>query len=275
MDDESLSDTCVLVTRPEKQAIELADAIGARGGEAIVFPCLDIVARHRDEIRRDAAALAPADITVFISRNAVDFGHEYADGLVAAIGPTTAAALESTGTSVDIVPDAGFDTEHLLAAPAFADVAGKRIRIVRGSEGREMLAESLRAGGADVDYLPVYERRLPTYSAAEIEAVTRRADNIDAIIVLSVATLNNLERLLPDATLQRLSASRLVSAAPRVIKEALQRNPDRPTTLAAGPRLSDLLEAVGTNQDTASASCESCSSLPTSVWDASSRATAR
>ena len=64
----------------------------------------------------------------------------------AGYGGTTAAALLAAGRPADFTA-AKADSEGLLADPAFADVAGRRILIVRGVGGRELLARSLRARG--------------------------------------------------------------------------------------------------------------------------------
>lgn len=253
MSDASLEGVSVLITRPERQAAELADAIAARGGESVLFPCLEIRPRPRAEVEREADALPDADITIFISRNAVDFGSRFASGQVAAIGPTTAEALRQNDVPVDIVPEGGYDSERLLAHPALAAVDGRRVRIVRGSEGRELLADTLRERGAAVDYLSAYERRLPTYSAGELDRLARRVNGgeIDCVVVMSVATLGNLLRLAPKNCARRLAGIRLVSAAPRVLKEAIERHPGRPATLAAGPELDDILDAIAAPTPTA------------------------
>ena len=90
-------------------------------------------------------SLPDPDITVFVSRNAVEFGIAYAGGELAAIGPATAAAIRDAGSAVSICPASGFDSEHLLREPAFSDMAGKTVRIIRGNPGREKLATELRA----------------------------------------------------------------------------------------------------------------------------------
>lgn len=246
MADATLGSLGVLLTRPEEQSRETARAITEQGGSVTIFPALVIEARDRADIDADARQLPTPDITIFISRNAVRHGIEWAAGRLAAIGPTTAAAIEDRGHRVDIQAAAGFDSEALLAEPAFADVAGKTIRIIRGNAGRETLAETLRRRGARVDYLSTYERRVPQptpEALADIESAWKNG-RIDVVVVMSVQSLDNLRRILPPGCRERLRTTPLVSPAARVIKEAQRAFPGCPAILASGPQTGDLVNAI-------------------------------
>jgi uroporphyrinogen-III synthase len=255
MADRPLQGVGVLVTRPRTQAIELVDAIETQGGNAYCFPVIDIVPLDEIDVRGSADDLKAPDIAIFVSRNAVEYGIQYTNGgKLAAIGPSTAAAIEAAGRVVDICSADGFDSEHLLAEAALKDVAGKRIRIVRGSRGRELLANELRARGATVDYLSVYERRLPTVSAdtlADLESRWRQG-LINVITIMSVQSLRNLARLLPAWCAEQLELTPLVTPAGRVLKEALDLFPASRTILAAGPGADDMVQAIVALQRTES-----------------------
>lgn len=246
MAEATLTGVGVLVTRPEPQAAELVAAIEHRGGRAYRFPSLVIAPRPPAHVERDAARLGDAAITIFISRNAVLYGLGYASGRVAAIGPSTAAEIEAAGSRVDIRPAAGFDSEHLLAEDALADVDGKRVRIVRGSAGREELKRTLEARGARVEYLSVYERRRPGYTAAELEALERhwRAGDINAVVVMSVQSLENLLELLPGACRRNVAGVPLVTPAARVLKVAGEHHPDWTVILSPGPQADDIADSI-------------------------------
>ena len=237
----------VLVTRPRTQAIELVSAIESAGGSAFCFPVMEIAALDENVVSARAAELARPDIVIFVSRNAVEYGVRYTNGgRIAAIGPATAAALKSAGRVVDIQPATGFDSEHLLAEPAMQEVEGKQVRIIRGNKGRELLAEELKARGAIVEYLSVYERRLPDVSAqmlADIESRWRQGD-IAVITVMSVQSLQNLVELLPAWCKSQLETTPLVTPAGRVLKDALDRYPASRPILASGPGASEMVEAI-------------------------------
>ena len=248
MADPDLTGVGVLLTRPPRQSAELAAEIESRGGSVVVFPALEIIGRPAADVAVDAAALQPADITVFISRNAVDHGLVWAAGSIAAIGPTTAAAIEAGGKNVDVLPATGYDSEALLEQSAMQDVSGKVVRIVRGDAGREALADALRERGATVEYLATYERRLPAPAPEFIAELERRWEDggIDAIVSMSVQSLANLDRLLPDPCREQLRATPLVTPSARVLKEAENRYPGCPAFLAAGPQASDIADAIAT-----------------------------
>jgi len=243
----------VLVTRPRAQAVELVELIQSKGGKVISFPVIEIVPRDESAIAADCALLPRPDITLFVSRNAVAHGLAYVAGAIkGAVGPATAAAIESHGQTVEIRPATGFDSESLLAESTLQDVSGKTIRIIRGDGGRELLADTLRERGATVDYLSVYERVLPDCSPellARVESAWR-SGSLHAITVMSARTLKNLIVLLPDWCKQRIDDVPLVTPASRVIKEALSCCPQSRPFLASGPQADDMVDAIIATQRT-------------------------
>ncbi len=247
MADRPLQGMGVLVTRPRAQAAELVDAIHSNGGTAIVFPVIEILPQEAASIAAELALLPKPDIAIYVSRNAVRFGLTYTAGaLLAATGPSTAAAIREAGRDVSIEPEEGYDSESLLRQPQLQAVAGKQVLIVRGGAGRELLADTLRERGAIVNYLSVYERVLPAGSPESLAAVEAawRAGTIGAITVMSVQSLKNLLELLPDDCMQGLGDVPLVTPAVRVIKEALERCPHVKPVLATGPAAADMVQAI-------------------------------
>jgi len=253
MADRPLQGVGVLVTRPRTQAFELVEAIESQGGNAYCFPVIDIAALDELDVRGRADKLEAPDIVIFVSRNAVEYGIKYTDGgKIAAIGPATAQAITAAGRVVDIRSLDGYDSEHLLTESSLQDVSGKRVRIIRGSQGRELLADTLQARGATVEYLSVYERRLPAIGAetlADLESRWRQG-LINVITIMSVQSLENLARLLPAWCAAQLESTPLVTPAGRVLKEALDRYPASRPILASGPGATDMVQAIIALQST-------------------------
>jgi uroporphyrinogen-III synthase len=194
----------VVVTRPQDQCEGLCALIEAAGGHPLRLPLLAIEAC--DDPQGGAWALQHLenwDWLIFVSANAV----RYASALgcrwsalpgrtqVAAVGRGTAEALLACGVTVDLQPKAQFNSEALLDAPAFQRIGGQRLLIVRGSGGRELLADTLRARGATVEYAEVY-RRVPV--AGDISSLLKvwREGGIDAVILTSGEALHHLAGLL-------------------------------------------------------------------------------
>jgi uroporphyrinogen-III synthase len=245
----SLQGSGVLVTRPEHQAAELTQAILDAGGKAISFPVIDIAPLEDSEINHCLADLPVPDIIIFVSSNAVNHGWRFVEDLnaqLAAVGPATAAALSSLGRPVDITPNEGFDSEHLLAEKALTDVAGKNIWIVRGEDGRELLAETLRERGATVSYLAVYGRQPTVFSDSQLTALERDwlAGHVNLVTAMSVASLDNLVRLLPTRCRESLRQLPLVSPSNRVLQRASELGVGNPLFLSDGPGASAMIKAL-------------------------------
>jgi uroporphyrinogen-III synthase len=187
----SLSGLRVVVTRPAGQADGLMEMLRRAGAEPIHFPTIEVQpldARTAPALGR----LADYQIIIFISRNAVQeaVARIAADGAwpegakVAAVGRATAAALSRAGRAPDLIPPSDYSTEGLLELPELHRVAGRRILIVRGAGGRELLAETLRARGAEVDYAEVYRRTRPAIDAEPLRRRLARGE-VDVIVVTS------------------------------------------------------------------------------------------
>lgn len=202
---EPLAGRTILVTRPILQNVELSRAIEAAGGVAFEFPALDIEAVPIETLHASFAQLADADIVIFISPNAAQFGlkamravgHMPAAAELFAVGPGTARELQAQGMDRVIVPP-GQDSEALLALPQLQSVQGRRIVIVRGVGGRALLADTLRRRGAAVHFMECYRRRCPQADAAPLRA-RWQAGGIDAVTITSAEALHNLAGLLGEA----------------------------------------------------------------------------
>jgi uroporphyrinogen-III synthase len=194
----------VLVTRPARQAAGLADLIRDAGGVPVVLPALDIVA-----VAPPPALPFVPDAVLFVSPNAAQYGWPLLasarSATVYAVGPGTARTLTGLGAPPLHVPD-GQDSEALLALPGLAQVAGKKLLIVRGVGGRPLLADTLAARGAEVAYLECYERRCPTMDAATILA-RWHDERLDAVTIASLETWHCLTRGLGEAGAGTLRAT--------------------------------------------------------------------
>jgi uroporphyrinogen-III synthase len=241
----------VLVTRPEHQAHHLCQLIEAEGGAAVRYPALVIKPRtDRAAVRAAIGPLDRFDLIVYVSANAVRFGVDIlADGQdvpLAAIGQATAAALNAAGRRVSLMPEEGADSESLLALPQLQDMRGRRVLIVRGSGGRELLQEAMTARGAQVHYAEVYTREAAYPSMerkAEIEALWRQG----GIAVYSATSVELLEALVGIVTprcRELMHSTALVTGSQRVAEAAGRLGLGSPVILADSPEDAALVGAL-------------------------------
>ncbi|MDE2081628.1 MAG: uroporphyrinogen-III synthase [Burkholderiales bacterium] len=191
----------LIVTRPAAQAAGWVQALNAHGQEALALPLIAIEPlADRAPLQAAWQSLPRQALVVFVSANAAEQFFAAAPAgsgwppstLAGATGPGTSAALRALGVppALLVAPDAAagrFDSEALwlqLAGrrqdePGAGDAAspgpgaggtrwaGRRVLVVRGEDGRDWLADTLRAHGAVVAFLAAYRRRPPTWGAPE------------------------------------------------------------------------------------------------------------
>ncbi len=193
----------ILVTRAQKQATDLCDALTAEGALPIPFATIEI-SPLEDFTQLDKAftALAAGKYAwvIFTSVNGVTACQErltqtgagmqiLSTTRVAAIGPSTAGTLQSLGVNVDFIPGE-YVAERIL--DGLGDVAGKNILLPRAELARAALAEALTQAGANVDEVPVYHTIQPPPDSAGLQALRQ---GVDVITFTSSSTARNFVAL--------------------------------------------------------------------------------
>jgi len=216
----------VMVTRPVDQAVGLIEEINAAGGKAFSFPSLVIQANVDAESAERCKFISGYDWVIFISQNAVRYSLSLlpitdwpTTTAIAAIGTTTANALQQAGLGIELQPEQTMNSEALLEKFSAEQINEKKILIVRGAGGREKLAEDLRAMGGLVDYAEVYTRSCPeTDTAGLIENINK---GIAVITIASGETLKNLASIIENSELsleqkQKLYGCPLIVVSKRI-----------------------------------------------------------
>ncbi len=159
------------ITRPRDQSLETAQLVARLGGEPVVLPLIEVAPVSGDaaeNVRLCLLRLADYDWVIFTSVNAVT---EFVNQLriagldaralgairIAAIGTSTAEKLHQHLLTADVVPSNS--SAESLSQTLIPRVSGQRCLYPRASRGREVLTPALRAAGAVVDELVVYENR--------------------------------------------------------------------------------------------------------------------
>lgn len=191
----------VVITRPERQADDLAKLLAAEGARPIAFPTIAIEPPS-DWSELDAALkeLESYQWIIFTSANGVHFfferlwqkGKDMRDlkGVkVCCIGPATARQLEARGIGVDLVPKE-FIAEGILKSFTALNIQGQKILLPRASKARDLLPEGLKKMGAEVIVATTY-RTVNSGRKKEELAVRLAAGDVDVITFTSSSTVTN------------------------------------------------------------------------------------
>ena len=206
MSNKPLTGIGIAITRPIDQAKKLSGLIEQAGGTPILFPLIEITPLN--DYSQFEAVIQPItdyDWAIFISSNAVQNGMPrlVKNGIpphlkFAAIGPITASELQSFGIKDVLIPQGRFDSESLLTLPEMTNVTGKKILIVRGLGGRDVLAETLKTRGAQVTFAECYQRENPQTNC-NLLAQLYSDKKLHGIVVTSSEAMRHLLDLARDA----------------------------------------------------------------------------
>ena len=241
----------VLVTRPELQAMPLCRLLEAQGAHTFRLPAVQIKALgDRRALAKQLGALENFDLIIFTSANAVRFGASFLDqkrGLtLAAIGPATARALNQAGYRVAIQPQGSTDSEGLLLHPDLEHLAGHRVLMVRGGNGRQLLQQELTRRGATVVCADVYERAPARPGAATLATVQEKfaAGDLQVITATSLEVGGNLLDMAAPELRREFERAHWLVPAERIAAGLRARGLTSPILQAASAEDQDLVTAL-------------------------------
>jgi uroporphyrinogen-III synthase len=247
----ALDGLVVVVTRPARQAARFIGLLERHGAQSVAFPTIAIEPVSLEPGVHEALAAGAFDWIIYTSANAVAHAPPIpgSRARIAAIGRATARALESSGRRVAAMPSTGADTEGLLAHHEFADLAARRVLIVKGVGGRDALRAGLADRGATVVTAEVYRRVPAEPVAGAIEALDRACRRATTVVAItSVEVLDSLLALAASRVPQ-LPAMRLLVPGERVAEAARRHEWRGPILVARSAEDEAMLEALLSGPD--------------------------
>jgi len=195
-----------VITRPEKQADDLAQLLIKEGATPIHFPTIKIVPPLSwRELDKAIKKLDDYDWLIFTSANGVAYfferlsakGKDIRDlkGIkICCIGPATARQVQDKGIRVDLIPGE-FISEGILKSFARKKLKGKKILLARAAEARDVLPEGLKKLGARVDVATAYVTVTSGRKKNELEDLFNE-NQVDVITFTSSSTVNNFRKIM-------------------------------------------------------------------------------
>ncbi len=225
----------VILTRPADEIAAWLAGLQAQGHQVQAWPLIEVRACANTGLLQTALAdWSRYQAAMFVSRSAVQ--HAFAVAKPAwgttrcwATGPGTRQALLDAGVPVQLIDSpselAGqFDTEALWRQVHAGVHTHQPVVLLRGSDadkpdssaegvGRDWLLQQLKAKGATVQTIAVYERHLPRWDQARMQQAQAAAQDGSIWVFSSSQSLVHLQQLLP---LQAWSQARALATHPRI-----------------------------------------------------------
>jgi uroporphyrinogen III methyltransferase/synthase len=253
-DSRPLSGKRIVVTRARPQAGALAHRLRALGAEIVECPTIEMQPPE-DYAGLDAAIrnFHGYDWLIFTSVNGVEQFLARAQHLnqnitesetsrFAAIGPETARALEAAGIRNCLVPKR-YQAEGILDMLTPESMRNKKVLIPRAAKARDVLPNTLRSWGAQVDVVEAYRTVLPTEGMPEIK-ILLRGHKLDVITFTSSSTVANFARLFEGQSLGEVLAGVAVACIGQITKQTVENLGGRADIVAAESTIDGLIRAI-------------------------------
>ncbi|WP_396653059.1 uroporphyrinogen-III synthase [Microbacterium resistens] len=212
----------VLVPRGGPWGDGVAASLRAQGAVPVVAPLINFApTTDQDSLDEALVALAAGafDWLTVTSATTVDvlFAHRAVippRTRVAAVGETTAAALQAVGYQVDLVPEKDNSAEGMAEQLIALESEPRRILTLRSEIAKPVLSKSLLKAGHDVSSVVAYR----TVGVPVTERILRDVENgrINAILITSGSVAEQVHEQFPSIP----STTLLAAIGPRTAKDA-------------------------------------------------------
>jgi uroporphyrinogen-III synthase/uroporphyrinogen III methyltransferase/synthase len=191
----------ILVTRAAHQIGKLSEKLREAGAIPVEVPVLEI--QPPESFAGLDAALrnfASYDWLILTSTNSVRAILNRAEVLqlrleqpaslrVGAVGEGTTNAAAEAGLRVSVVPEK-YLAESLISS-LLDQVAGRRVLLIRAAVARDVIPDSLRAAGVQVDVAEAYRNGIPSGAPEQLRRAL--ADGLDAVTFTSSSSVLHLK----------------------------------------------------------------------------------
>jgi uroporphyrinogen-III synthase len=247
----SLAGRRILVTRAGHQAGKLSAALAALGAEPVELPVIEIFPPHTYEpLDRALHSLSGFGWMIVTSANTVAAltGRLANLGLtpehmpkVAAVGPATAKAVTRAGWPLELMPEK-YVAESLL--DALGDrLRGQRVLLARSARARDVIPESLREQGIELDVVDAYRTEMPLTSLNLARELFAGGSTVDAVTFTSSSTAENFMEVLRETGCEVPPRLPAVSIGP-ITSRTLRESGWEPAAEAAEHSVEGLVRAV-------------------------------
>lgn len=211
----------IVVTRSRMQASSLLHQLKELGARAVECPAIRIIQhQNSSEFSAFIEAADAFEHLVFTSVNGVDGFVEALTAVgrdlrflgpkkIVCIGPATAQAFIDRGITPDFVPET-YVAEALF--PYFEDLAPCGVAILRAEKAREVLPETLKQLGHNVNVVPIYHTEYETPDAKETVELLE-AGKVDLVTFTSSSTVEGFVKIVKNSKVD-LAKVRAASIGP-------------------------------------------------------------
>ena len=214
----------VLNPRAIHQAPHLSELLRQAGTVPIELPTLSIEGMTSAWVNT-LPALNTIAQAIFVSPNAVDFFFKQVNAsrwpksiINLSLGMGTAKKLMHHGIRVHVMPNEA-NSEHLIHLDTLQHINQQRIALIKGRNGRELIAQHLIERGAQLIELEVYQRTCPKINKKYAQTLWEN-NRVDMIVITSQEIMHNLFFLFGPHAKQWLCGKPFVVISERLAQSA-------------------------------------------------------
>ena len=245
-----------MVLRPANQSDQLCKKVVELGGVVTLFPTIEITPLENITLENLTNLFEWSNMIVFISRNAArilsalvrNLNEQLKTKTVFATGSGTADEMRKYGINSVLFPTNQSGSDGLLQMTDLQapEISRKKILIIRGDTGRELLKQSLEERGASVKYVEIYTRAIPEVSKKQVESIWETSPP-DIILFTSNQGLYNLIKMTPRKYHRKLYSTPFVTMSERIAVTARNQGFMKKSVIAKTQTDDGLLEAIKKN----------------------------
>lgn len=233
----------VLITRAKVQAESFANHVRALGGIPVVIPLITIIPpKSVTPFVESVNDMQAFDWLVFTSQNGVEaffsiarseeIPPEWLDNMkIAVVGEKTREPVIAHGYDAHVIPAGDFTAEALADELLKHVQRGERVLFPRGNLARDVLPQSLRERGIDVQDVVAYETGINDSAQAELVAEVT-AERLDVIAFTSPSTVNHFVALLGSLNWRSKLQQTCLAAIGPITEQAMHKHGLMPDVVA-------------------------------------------